>query len=266
MKANLNGIEMFWADEGRGKPIVLLHGFPFSSAMWGPQVIHFSRRYRLIMPDLRGFGKSSLVPGQPSTMELLADDIAALLQHLKIAQTALIGLSMGGYIAFEFYRKYPQLVQTLVLCDTKSEPDNAEGKAGRYELIEQVRAKGSGAAAAAMLPRLFASDTYRRQQEMVAQVAGLIERNNAEGIMAAAAGMAERPDSTPLLKEIKVPTLVMVGKEDAIAPVEGARAMAAQLPDWQLAVVPTAGHMSNLENPGFFNQALETFLRSDYDD
>lgn len=261
MKAQINGIDMFWMEEGRGMPLVLLHAFPFSSAMWGPQVVHFSRHYRVIAPDLRGFGKTSANPDQISTMELLADDIAALLDHLKLRQAVMVGLSMGGYVAFAFHRKYSERLKALVLCDTRSEADTEEGKANRYNLIEQVREKGSGAVAEAMIPRFFAPDTYRRQQETVAQLSGLIERANPVSVIAAAAGLAERPDSTEVLKEIKVPTLVMVGKDDAITPVENARKMTEHLPDWQLSVIPNAGHISNLENPTFFNQALDSFLR-----
>jgi pimeloyl-ACP methyl ester carboxylesterase len=261
MKAMINGIEMFWMEEGRGAPLVFLHGFPFSSAMWGPQVVHFSRHYRVIVPDLRGFGKTSLDPEkQTSTMELMADDVAALLDHLKLSRVVLVGFSMGGYISFPFYRKYPQKVRALVLCDTRSEADTDEGKAGRHALIKEVGEKGSTAAADAMIPRLFGPDSYRRQQETVAQIAGLIGRTHPAAIIAAAAGIAERPDSTELLSQIEVPALVMVGRDDVITPVEGARKMAAQLPDWQLSVIPNAGHMSNLENPGFFNQALDSFL------
>ncbi|MEI6043920.1 MAG: alpha/beta fold hydrolase [Chloroflexota bacterium] len=266
MKASLNGIEMFWMEEGRGTPLVLLHGFPLSCAMWGPQLVHFSRNYRVIAPDLRGFGKTSLQPDQISTMELIADDIVALLDHLKLERAVIVGLSMGGYIALALYRKYPERVQALVLCDTKAEADNEEARAGRYNLIEEVREKGNSVVAEAMLPRLFAPNTYRHQQETVAQVAGLIERNNPAGIIAASAGLAERPDSSGLLPEIKVPALVIVGKDDAVTPPEGARQMAQQIPDWQFSIIPNAGHLSNLENSNFFNQALESFLRSACDD
>lgn len=266
MRANINGIEMFWMEEGRGTPLLLVHGFPLSGAMWGPQLVHFSRKYRVIVPDLRGFGKTSFQPGQPSTMELMADDLAALLDHLKLPKAVIVSLSMGGYIAFAFCRKYPEKVQALVLCDTKSEADTEEGRAGRYKLIEQVREKGSDAAAEDMIPKLFAPETYRQKPDTVAQLAGLIGRNPPEGIIAAAQGMAQRPDSTELLSKIEAPTLVIVGKDDGIAPPDGAKKMAQQIPDWQLSVVPNAGHMSNLENPHFFNQALETFLQSVSDD
>jgi 3-oxoadipate enol-lactonase len=266
MKANINGIEMFWMEEGKGTPLVLLHGFPLSSAMWGPQLVHFSRKYRVIAPDLRGFNKTSLKPDEISTMELLADDVVALLDHLKLEQAVIVGLSMGGYITFALYNKYPERVQALVLCDTKAEADSEETRAGRYKLIEQVGEKGTSAAAETMLPRLFAPDTYRRQQETVAQVSGLIERNNPAGIIAASAGLAERPDFSNLLPQIKVPVLVLVGKDDVVTPPEGARQMAQQIPDWQFSIIPNAGHMSNLENPNAFNQALESFLRSACDE
>ncbi len=265
MKATINGIEIFWLEEGRGNPLVLLHGFPFTAAMWGPQLVNFSRKFRVIVPDLRGFGKTTKGEEEATSMELMADDLAGLLDHLKLKKAVIVGFSMGGYIAFSFYRKYPDRTQALVLCDTRSEADSEEVRSARYQLIEKIKETGQRSAADGLVPRLFGPQTYRQQQEMVAHLAGLIERNNPAGTIAAARGMAERPEFNFLLKEIKVPTLVMVGKEDLIASPEGARKMAEQIPDWQFSIIPNAGHMSNLENPFFFNQALETFLRSVYD-
>ena len=262
-QALVNGFQMAYRDEGNGLPVLLVHAFPLTGLMWNPQVEGLHRNFRLIIPDLRGFGESAA--GAPvdrySSMEQYADDLAALLPALGLEKVVLMGLSMGGYIAFAFYRKYAEKVLGLVLCDTRSEADTPEGRQNRYNLVEKVRQQGSLAAAEAMVPRLFAPDTYRVRPDLVAQVAGLIERNNPAGIIAAAGAMAERPDATPILARIKVPTLVMVGKDDQFMPVEGARKMAQAIPDWQLSVVPHAGHLSNLENAEFFNQAVETFLK-----
>ncbi len=262
-QATVNGFQMAYRDEGGGPPVLLVHGFPLTSTMWNPQIEELRRSYRMIAPDLRGFGESAA--GAPTdrylSMEQYADDLAALLTALGVEKAVVMGLSMGGYISFAFYRKYPERVRALILCDTRSEPDSAEGRENRFKLIENVRREGARAAADTMVPNLFAPDTYKARPDLVAQLAGLIERNHPPGIIAAAGALADRPDSTPTLAHIKVPTLVINGKDDQLMPTDGARKMAQAIPDWQFSVVPHAGHMSNLENPEFFNQAVESFLK-----
>lgn len=259
----INGYTMAYRDEGTGEPLLLVHGFPLSGVMWNPQIEEFKRDYRLIVPDLRGLGQSAA--GAPtdrfSSVDEYADDLRTLLDTLGLAKVVFVGLSMGGYIAFAFYRRYPERVRALVLCDTRSEADSEETRQNRYKLIEAVRERGAGAAADMNIPKLFAPAAYLDRTDLVAQLAGLIERTHAPGIIAAAGALAERPDSTPDLPHIAVPTLVVVGQYDQITPAEGARKMAQAIPDWQFSLVPHAGHMSNLENPEFFNQAMLTFLK-----
>jgi 3-oxoadipate enol-lactonase len=259
----VNGFELAYRDAGQGKAILLLHAFPLSGVMWIPQLEEWRQSYRVIAPDLRGVGASA--GGAPTdrycSVDEYAHDMAALLKSLDVSQAVVLGLSMGGYVAFALYRNYPEMVQALVLCDTRSETDTPEGREARYKMIEAVRAQGSSVAAETMLPKLFAPDTYKLRPDLVAQVGGLIENNNPAGIMAGAGALAERPDSTPTLARINVPTLVVVGRDDQTVTVETARKMAQAIPDWQLSVVPHAGHLSNLENPEFFNQAVETFLK-----
>ncbi len=262
--ARLNGFEMAYRDEGNGLPVLLVHGFPLTSAMWNPQVVELKGDFRLIVPDLRGFGESAAdltTADSPRTLDDWADDLTALLDYLGLAKVVFMGFSMGGYIAFAFWRKYPDRVQAFGLCDTRSEADTPEGRAGRYKLIEAVEAKGADAAAEANVPKLFAPQTYQTKPELVAEVAGLIGRQKPSGIIAAAHAMTTRPDSTSDLAGITVPTLVVVGQHDGVTPVESARKMIALLPDWQLSIVPEAGHMANLENPAFFNRAVTTFLK-----
>ena len=264
-QAQVNGFTMAYRDEGNGPPLLLVHAFPLTSAVWNLQIEEFRRNYRVIAPDLRGLGGSAddLTSDRPVSMDEYADDLAALLDAIGLTDEPVIymGLSMGGYIAFAFWRRHAHRVRAFVLCDTRSEADTEEGRQGRYQLIEAVRQTGSSAAAEIMLPRLFAPDTYRLRPDLVGETSGLIERNSPAGIMAAAAGLAARPDSTPDLAGINVPCLVVVGQQDVLTPPETARRLAQALPDWQLSLVPHAGHLSNLENPEFFNQALTTFLK-----
>ncbi|NWJ44423.1 MAG: alpha/beta hydrolase [Chloroflexi bacterium] len=261
-KAQINGVEMFWVEAGMGEPLLLLHGFPFDHTMWLSQLDYFSKAgWRVLAPDLRGFGKSGIAPGDVNTMEALAVDVAALLDHLKIEKATMLGFSMGGYITFAFYRLYPQRIRAMILADTKADPDTSEGRNLRYKTLEAVRQKGSGAIAESMIPGLFAPETYRDKPDLVAQLSGIIERIHPETIIATLPGLAERPDSTPLLSQIKVPALIIHGVDDKLMPLDKAKAMAQAIPDWQFSAVPHAGHMANLENPEFFNRALVTFLK-----
>ncbi len=256
-----NGLEQFWLEQGSGDPLLLLHGFPFSSDIWLDQLDYFSKAgWRVIAPDFRGFGQTTPVPSETNTVERLAEDTAALLDYLNIEKAVVMGLSMGGYVSFAFYRQFPERVRALILVDTKCEADNEEARQNRYKLREAVLREGSGAANATT-PKLFAPETYKTKPEMVAQIAGLVERTDPATITATISGLAERPDSTPLLPQISVPTLVIHGKYDLLMPVENARGMAQKIPNWQFSSVPHAGHMANMENPEFFNRAVETFLK-----
>mgnify|MGYP001033868891 FL=1 len=260
----INGFRMAYRDEGSGPVVLLAHAFPLAALMWNPQIEVLRYNYRVLAPDLRGFGQSKGAPlDRYATVEEYADDLAAFLQKLGLdrEKVVFIGLSMGCYIAFAFYRKYAQLVRALVLCDTRSEPDTEQARQNRFKLIEDLRERGMEAAVEANLPKLLSAENYVQREDLVADLSRTIYLNDPAGTIAATGALAHRPDSTPLLAEIAVPTLVIHGKDDQLIPVESARQMAQAIPDWQLSVVPRAGHLSNLENPVFFNQALETFLK-----
>lgn len=262
--ADINGFRMAYRDEGSGPILLLVHAFPLAAMMWNPQLEVLRYNYRVLAPDLRGFGQSKGAPqGRYATVDEYADDLAAFVKKLGLTRERIvfIGLSMGGYIAFAFYRKYPELVRGLVLCDTRSEADTDQARQNRFKLIEDLRERGMEAAVEANLPKLLSPENYVNRDDLVADLSRTIYLNDTEGTIAAAGALAHRPDSTPLLAEIAVPTLVIHGKDDQIIPVESARKMAQAIPDWQLSIVPRAGHLSNLENPEFFNQALQTFLK-----
>ncbi len=248
-------IELSYRDEGDGPPVVLLHGFPFSSRLWAPQIEGLRSGHRVIAPDLRGFGRSPVVPG-PYRMETLADDVAGLMDALGLARAAVAGLSMGGYVAFELYRRHPGRVARLMLADTRAEPDDEEGRARRARMAERARAEGTGAIVDGMIPKLVAPATLEERPEIVRELRAIMEEVDPEAVAAALEGMAERADSRPLLAEISVPVLVIVGAEDAITPPAVARAMVEAIPDARLEVVASAGHVSNLERPEAFNAAI----------
>jgi 3-oxoadipate enol-lactonase len=261
--ANLNGVDLVWAEKGNGAPLLLLHGFPLNRSMWEPQINFFADYYRVIAPDLRGFGKTALAQNNVNTMELFAEDIAALLDYCGVEKAHVMGLSMGGYISFALYRQFPQKVKSLILADTKAEGDTPEVRKGRYELAEKVKIEGSKAATDGMLPKMFAPANNARMPQVVAIVEAMINHTNPNTIIATLPGLAERLDSTETLRQIQVPTLVIHGIEDVLMPVAKAEAMTAHIPNAQFVVVPEAGHLSNLENPAFFNQQVLDFLKND---
>lgn len=240
--------------------VLLIHGFPFDSAMWELQLQDLPDVARLIAPDLRGHGRSDSVPG-PYSMKLFSDDIAGLLDHLGVnAPVVVCGLSMGGYIALDFYRRYPERVAGLVLAATRAAADSDEGKAARDTAVAGVRAEGTGPLIAAMMPKLLTADTMENDDEIVEFVKEIMEGASVEGVIGALQAMRDRPDSTPTLADIDVPTLIIHGAEDALIPSAEAEAMNAAIPDSRLVIVPDAGHMPNLEQPDIFNDAMIDFL------
>ena len=261
-RIEIQGAALAVLDEGAGEPLLFVHGFPLNHTMWQPQIEAFSSHYRVLAPDLRGFGASD-VGGETVTMEDFADDLAAMLDALDVrGRIALCGLSMGGYIAFRFAAKYSSRLRSLVLCDTRAAADSPEAAANRLKMAEQVLSEGAEVAANAMLPKLFGPRTTAERPELPAATRRVIVGTKPAAIAAAQSGMAARPDSTALLPQIRLPTLVVVGEDDAIAPVAEMRGIAAAIPSAEFVVVPDAGHMAPLENSAAFNAALESFLAS----
>jgi len=260
-KKTIGGVELAWGDEGRGAPVVLLHAFPLNCKMWAPQVEALADGYRVITPDFRGHGESGTA-AEDSTMERLAEDVRGLLDHLKLERVVLGGLSMGGYVAFAFYRCWPERVSALILADTRASADTEEGRKARYETAEVAEREGSAAIAERMLPKLLAPATHERKPEIVAAVREMILEASPAGIAAALRGMAARASAFDLLPQIKVPTLILVGEQDVLTPPADSEAMAKAIPGSTLVKIPEAGHLSNLEQPERFNQALLEFLSS----
>lgn len=257
----IEGVRVTYDEYGQatsGGNVVLVHAFPLNRTMWDPLVAELRGTFHLVVPDMRGSGASE-IPEGATTMERMADDVHALVETLEITPFTLVGLSMGGYVALEYARKYPGELRALVLADTKAAADTAEEKAARYEMVKTLAADGPAAIAEAMLPKLLSEEARADDSEIVVKVRRMIETTSAAGIAAALVGMAERPDSTDLLSSIAVPTLVIVGSKDAGIPLGTAEAMAAAIPGAKLAVIEGSGHLSSVEKPLEFSQAVKDF-------
>ncbi|MFE1797058.1 alpha/beta fold hydrolase [Streptomyces sp. NPDC059517] len=237
-------------------PLVLIHGHPFDRTMWAPQVAAFARERRVIVPDLRGYGASPVVPGI-TPLSVFAEDVAALLDELRVPEFVLGGLSMGGQIVMECYRQFPERIRGLLLADTFPAAETPEGRKARGGMAERLLREGMGGYAEEVLYRMVAP--YARP-DVVAQVRRMMTGTSAEGAAAALRGRAERPDYRELLTRVTVPTLVVVGEEDTFTPVADAEAMHAAVRGSVLCVVRGAAHLPNLERPTPFNKALTDLL------
>lgn len=257
--ARVRAIEVAYEDEGRGRPVVLLHGFPFNRSMWRGQVGALREEYRVITPDLRGLGETG-AGVVAATMEEMAEDLAALLVELNVGRAVVGGLSMGGYVALAFLRAHPERVGALLLADTRPQADTDDGRRTREETARRALAEGMEPIADAMLPKLLAPATRERRPDVVARVREMILSTKPEGAAAALRGMAVRRDQTDLLEAVNVPTLIVVGSEDAITPPSDAEAMHAKIRGSRLLKIEGAGHVSNVERPVEFNRALAEFL------
>lgn len=261
MIVNIKGISLACSDSGQGIPLLLVHGYPLNRRMWAPQVEGLSDIARVLAPDLRGHGDSQAVPG-PYSMELFADDLAALLDALDIQQKiVLCGLSMGGYITFAFYRKYAVRLAGIILTATRAAADSPEARAARDQAAELARRQGVGAIVNSMLPKIMAPTTYQQSPDLVGQAQEIMMATSLEGVLGDLEALKNRPDSTALLKEIHLPTLILPGDQDQIVPLEEAQSMQAAIPGARLQIIPRAGHLTNLENPIAFNAHVRQFIQ-----
>ena len=251
-----------WLEAGgtnAARALVWLHAFPLGADMWRPQLEAAPDGWRMIAPDLAGFGASADHAGRPS-IDDFAHDLDDFAHHLRLRHFVLGGLSMGGYAVFAYLRLNPSRVKGIVLADTKSGADTPQAREGRQKMLDLVASKGVAAVADEMLPKLLGATTQRTNAGLTAQVRAMIEANGAEGVARSIQRLRDRPDSTPLLPRLAIPALVIVGEEDGITPVADARAMASALPESTLAVLPRAGHLANLEAPEAFAAGLLPWL------
>lgn len=248
--------DMAWLETGAGWPLVLLHAFPLNAEMWRPQLDAVPDGWRFIAPDFRGFGRTPR-GSQPITIDTFAADVGALMDALEIQEAAIAGLSMGGYVAFAMFRQEPERIASLVLADTRAPADTPEGRAGRVRLREVLAEQGPRGVADQMLPKLLSKDA---PPAIVARARAMIESTAPEGIDGAIQALMTRPDSTPDLSRISRTVLIVVGEHDSVTPQADAEAMQRAIARSRLAVIPGAGHLSNVEQPEAFSRVLEDFL------
>lgn len=239
--------------------LVLLHAFPLSGRMWEAQLALASHGWHVIAPNVRGVDGQDDDPSANSIDDYAAD-IIDLLDGLHIDEAVVGGLSMGGYVAFAILRHAPSYVRALILADTRSQADTPEGLDGRRKLLALVGERGADAVADQMIPKLLGETTRTTKPDVVDHVRGLIRSNSTDAIAGGIRALMSRPDSTPQLASIHVPTLIVVGEQDGITPPSAAEEMQARIAGAELVRIPDAGHLSNLEQPTVFNAVLARFL------
>ena len=252
------GLELAYDETGSGLPLLLVHGWPHDRTMWAGQLGGLATYARVLAPDLRGAGGST-VRG-PYTIDQYADDLVAFLDSLGLARAVVCGLSMGGYVAFSMLRRHRDRIRGLILADTRASADTDEGRANRSRLIALIEQEGMAALAARQLPSMVGRSTLERQSPLADTVRRMMASAPPEGAIGALRAMAERPDSTPLLRTIDLPTLVVGGAEDSITPPDVLRAMSAAIPNSRIEILEHGGHLSPLERPAAFNHVVTEFL------
>lgn len=246
-------------DIGHGEAVVFLHAFPLDRRMWSSQTSALGGDWRCIAIDTRGFGDSTATP--PYSVDRYAEDVAAVLDAADVARAVIVGISMGGYTALALWRRHRERVRALVLADTRATADTPDTLTRRRELIEVARTEGPAAVAERQLVGLLGKSTRERRGDIADAMRAIARQGSVAGIVGALEALMARPDSTPMLGSISVPTLIIVGDEDVITPPKEARAMHAAIPHSRLEVIAGAGHLSNVERPGAFNAVLGEFLR-----
>lgn len=255
VKVELKSGTLSYIDKGSGPVVLLIHAFPLNHTMWEPQLGPLSSHFRVIAPDIRGFGASQ--PPSPWTMDDMAGDLNDLLDHLGIQDASLAGVSIGGYIGLAFWSKYPARVRQLVLSNSRARADNDQEKAARTEMIAAIQQEGASILPDRMLPRLLQPNAA---PEVARKVRNMIEQATAPAAAFAVMAMRDRADFTPVLHRIACPCMVVSGTNDVIIPVHDSRAVAERIAGARFVEIPNSGHLSNLENPEAFNAALLSFL------
>ena len=244
---------------GDGPSVVLLHPFPADHEFWLPVAQSLSTRYRLIMPDLRGHGDSDIGEG-PATMAKHAADVARVMDDADVGRAPMVGVSIGGYALFEFWRQQRGRVAALGLCNTKAPADSPEARAGRLQAAAEVMERGTEPFFQSMIPRLLGKTTREARPDLVEGALQMMREMSPADVAAVQRGMAERPDSVDTLKTINVPMLLVTGDEDILTGVNEAELMHRHVAGSELRVFPKAGHYSPWEQPEAVGRLLRQFL------
>lgn len=260
MIALVGDTEIAYDDVGSGLPVVFLHAFPLNRTMWDPQITALIGESRCIAVDFRGLGESS--GGEPYSMDRYADDVASVLDTLQIARAVVVGLSMGGYVAFALWRRHRERIRALVLADTRATPDTSEAAERRRELIKVAETQGMAAVANAQITGLVGKTTRERRPDIYDSMHRMIAQAPTDGVVGALTALMNRPDSTATCATIDVPTLVICGDEDVLTPPKEGAKLSEAIRGSRFEILQGAGHLSNVERPAAFNTVVSEFLAS----
>jgi 3-oxoadipate enol-lactonase len=253
--------EIAYTALGEGPPLVLLHPFPAHHELWLPAAQALATRYRIILPDLRGHGESEIGEG-PATMEKHSNDVARVLDDADVGRAVFCGVSIGGYILFEFWRRHRGRFTGLALCCTRPQADSPAARAARLKTAADVLEGGTETFVESMIPRLFGRTTLTMRPDLVEQARRMMLKMTPGDIAEVQRGMAERPDSIPTLATINVPTLLVMGEEDTLAPIADGELMRQHISGSQLKLIPKAGHYAPWEQPEAVGKLLRQFVDS----
>ena len=265
MEYSVNGLKVYTKGNKNNKTILFIHGFPYDHSMWDNQVESLKENYYCVTYDIRGLGKSYIGDGQ-YTMEAFVLDLYSVIDGLHIDNPIICGLSMGGYIALRAVEKESAKFSGLILCDTRSEADNNEGKIIRSAAIDKINVEGVESFVNDFVPKCFHKKTPEKMTEMYSRILGITRHQNSVGVKGSLFAMLSRRDTTQSLSKIKIPTLVLVGRKDALTPPEVMQDLAKKIKKSKFFIVPKAGHMSPLENPEFVNEKISNFLEKNFND
>jgi pimeloyl-ACP methyl ester carboxylesterase len=256
----INAVKISYNDVGEGRlPILFLHGFPFDKSMWKNQLDFLKTSNRVIAIDTRGFGNSK-DENTPLSMELFSEDLRLFMDKLNIERAVLCGLSMGGFIALDAIKKFPERFDGLILCDTQCIADTAEVKEKRHKTIAEIYRDGSGAFKEKFVTSVFHSETLTNKTGLVDSLRTVVNANSDQILISGLIALADRSETCSVLKNIKVSTLIICGREDTVTPLAQSEAMQKQIKDATLRIVDNAGHVSNLEHPVEFNNYIKDFI------
>jgi pimeloyl-ACP methyl ester carboxylesterase len=263
VECSINGLKVYTSGNKSNTPIIFIHGFPHDHRMWDFQVEALKENYYCVSYDIRGLGESYIGDGQ-YTMEAFVWDLFSVIDGLHIENPIICGLSMGGYISLRAVEKEPDRFAGLILCDTRSESDNNDGKIIRSLAIDKINVEGVHAFVKDFVPKCFHHKTPKKFEEMYERILNISNSQNSLGVKGSLLAMLSRRDTTKSLKDIKIPTLVLVGRKDALTPPEVMKEISKNIKKSKFYIVPKAGHMSPLENPIFVNEKIEKFLKKNF--